>query len=168
MARDTYQARLGERTFELALEGGTLTLDGTPVEYSFEPLSDHTFSLVLDGRSVPVVVERQPGGALRVTIHGRTADVEVKDATALLLEKFGMSAGDGAAEREVHAPMPGLVLRIAVAPGQAVQKGDGLLVLEAMKMENELKAPADATVAAVHVAEGDAVGKNALLIEFDA
>ena len=63
--------------------------------------------------------------------------------------------------------MPGLVLRVLVEPGDEVEQGQGVAVLEAMKMENELTAPAAGTVAAVHVAAGDAVAKNELLIEVD-
>ena len=93
-------------------------------------------------------------------------DLEIKDETALLLERFGFDDSAGAAEREIRAPMPGLVLRVLVEAGQTVEEGEGLVVLEAMKMENELRAPAAGTVEAVHVASGAAVGKNDLLIEF--
>ncbi len=162
----TYRAEVGDRTFDLRLEGGTLFIDDRPVSYSFEPLSDACFSLLLEGRSLPVVVEELPGGRLRVTARGRRAEVRVKDEQDLLLERFGMAGGSTAAEREVRAPMPGLVLSVQVEAGQTVRKGDTLLVLEAMKMENELRAPGEAVVASVHVAPGDAVGKNALLVTF--
>lgn len=167
MPIETYQARIGERTFDIELNADHLLVNGKPIPFSFESLSTTTFSLVLDGRSMPVVIEPQPSGLLRVTISGRTSDVQVKDATALLLERFGLTAGEGAADREVRAPMPGLVLRVNVQAGQSVKKGEGLLVLEAMKMENEIKAPIDGTIAAVHVAAGEAVGKNTMLIEFE-
>ena len=78
-----------------------------------------------------------------------------------------VDVGDAAADREIQAPMPGLVLRVLVAPGDAVEAGQGVVVLEAMKMENELTAPAAGTVAAVHAAPGDAVAKNDLLVEVD-
>jgi pyruvate carboxylase subunit B len=68
----------------------------------------------------------------------------------------------------LKAPMPGLVLRVQVTPGQAVAAGAGLVVLEAMKMENELKAPASAVVRAVRVQPGEAVEKGQVLIEFEA
>ena len=63
--------------------------------------------------------------------------------------------------------MPGLVLSVMVSEGQAVQEGDSLLVLEAMKMENELQAPAAGVIQAIHVAPDEAVDKDALLIEID-
>ena len=95
-------------------------------------------------------------------------DVTVKDEKALLLERFGLQEAAGPAERAVHAPMPGLVLSVMVEPGQSVRTGDGLLVLEAMKMENELRAPTDGVVKALHITPGDTVSKNALLLEFEA
>jgi pyruvate carboxylase subunit B len=92
----------------------------------------------------------------------------VQDEHDLLLEEYGLDEAGGAAEREIRAPMPGLVLSVMVEDGQAVSEGDGLVVLEAMKMENELRAPADGVVKTVHVAPQDAVDKDALLIEMEA
>jgi biotin carboxyl carrier protein len=68
--------------------------------------------------------------------------------------------------KEVKAPMPGMVLRVEVVPGQEVQEGDPLLVLEAMKMENNLKSPASGTIKSVHVEAGKAVEKGAVLVVF--
>ena len=68
----------------------------------------------------------------------------------------------------LHAPMPGLVLRLLVKPGDALKKGDGFLVLEAMKMENLIKAQADIRITSVEVSEGDKVEKNQVLLRFDA
>ena len=119
------------------------------------------------GRSVPATVERAGDGRLRVTLRGRRVDVRVQDEQALLLERYGLAAADVQAEREVHAPMPGLVLKVLVEAGQTVEAGEGLLVLEAMKMENELRAPTAGVVGAVHVRSGEAVGKGALLLEME-
>ena len=113
-----------------------------------------------------VTVERD-GGTTRVWVDGAPVEVETRTDADLLLERFGLDVGDAAADREVHAPMPGLVLRVLVEPGDEVAEGQGVVVLEAMKMENELTAPAAGTVAAVHVAAGDAVAKNDLLVEVD-
>ena len=102
-----------------------------------------------------------------MTIKGRSKNVTIKTEKDLMLEKFGVSKGKGKSVKEVNAPMPGLVLRIYVEPGQTVKAGERLLVLEAMKMENELKSPAAGTVKAIHVQPTDAVGKGALLISFE-
>ena len=84
----------------------------------------------------------------------------------LLLERLGMSNAAVAKVNELKAPMPGLIVDIRVQPGQAVLKGDPLLVLEAMKMENILKAPADGTVSSIKVTLRDNVQKGQVLVQF--
>jgi pyruvate carboxylase subunit B len=171
-----YQARVGDHTARLHTTADGARLDGDNRPARLEPLGGpahaRTFRLIQGATSQIVTVEpgakRQGQQEVIVTIDGRRVPVELRDETAELLERFGLDAGDDAAEREVHAPMPGLVLQVLVEAGQEVKAGDGLVVLEAMKMENELRAPSDGTVAAVHCAPGDAVGKNALLLEFEA
>ncbi|HLT46662.1 MAG TPA: biotin/lipoyl-containing protein [Rubricoccaceae bacterium] len=170
------QIRLGDRAFDLERTTEGLRLDGRPLDARFERLGGTadaaTYLLVLDGRPHVVTLEREAGDGpgstrVRATVQNHAVEAQVLDETAQLLERFGFEAGGGAVQREVRAPMPGLVLQVLVAPGDAVAEGQGLVVLEAMKMENELRALAAGTVAAVHVARGAAVGKNALLIEID-
>jgi len=167
MDRRTFRALINDRAFDITLEGDALTLNDEPVSYSFERVGDGYFSLLINGRSVPVVVTPLDDGRVRVSINGRAQVVRVQDEHDLLLERFGLAEAAADAEREVRAPMPGLVLNVMVTAGQAVQEGDGLLVLEAMKMENELRAPAAGVVQAIHVATDEAVDKDALLIEID-
>ena len=144
-----------------------LTIDDSSADFFAERRGKGFMVLWLDGRSYDVTLRKAGKGRVEVSLGGRTREVRVQDERALLLERYGLADAAAAAEREIHAPMPGLVLKVAVEEGQEVAEGDGLLVLEAMKMENELRAPADGTVAAVHIAAGDAVGKNDLLIEID-
>ena len=162
-----FQALVHERALDLDLDGDTLTVDGEPVAFSFQKITEREVLLLLDGRSFTFTVEEGEGGTTRLTHHGRSLDVRLKTERDLLLESLGMETGESAADRELKAPMPGLVLSVLVEPGQEVEAGDGLVVLEAMKMENELRAQHDATVAAVHVGPGAAVGKNDLLISFE-
>lgn len=168
MAHDgTYRAHVGDRSLGIRFEEGQLHLDDREADFAFEHISGSRYALRLDGRSEPAVVEPQSDGTLRVTLRGRQYAVRVQDERALLLERFGLAEEAAASERTVRAPMPGLVLSVEVEEGQDVEEGAGLLVLEAMKMENELSAQASGTVKAVHVAAGDAVGKNELLIEME-
>ena len=171
------QVHLGDRAFDLDPDGEDVRLDGHPLAARFErpggTADAPTYLLVLDGRPHVVTLERAPSGSptggakVRVTVQNRAVEATVKDETAQLLERFGMEAGAVTTQREVRAPMPGLVLQVLVAPGDTVEEGQGLVVLEAMKMENELRAPAAGAVAAVHVAPGAAVGKSELLMEID-
>ena len=163
--------RTGSQTLTLREDGDGVEADGDRLDVRRTPLRTpapgvETSLVVVDGRPRVVTVERD-GKTARVWVDGTPVDVEVRTEADLLLERFGLDAGDAAAEREVRAPMPGLVLRVLAAPGDAVEAGDGLVVLEAMKMENELTAPADGTVASVHAAAGDAVGKGDLLVELE-
>lgn len=162
-----FQATVGDQTYEIEVERDVVQIDGEVCPYVFERIADGRYALLLDGRSVSVFLDPLPDGRLRVMRRGQTVDVELKDRRALLMQRYGMERRDLGAEREVRAPMPGLVLSVNVAPGQEVHQGDGLLVLEAMKMENELQAAGSGTVRAVHVAPGQAVRKNALLLEVD-
>lgn len=168
MKNQTFRALIDDRAFDIAFHDGELTLDDVPVACTFEPVGDGYYSLLIDGRSVPVVIESVDDDILEVTIDGRTTVVRVQDEKDLLLDKYGLAEAAGVAEREIRAPMPGLVLDVMVAEGDAVEADQGLVVLEAMKMENELRAPADGVVQTVHVAPQDAVDKDALLIEMEA
>ena len=159
------QVRIGDTATDVTPEGTRWTVGEQPLEVHTAPVGPQTIHLLADGRSRVVTIEPLGEGRFRATIGGRTVEGEVKDARALLMEKFGLGGASKAAERSVKAPMPGLVVRVLCAPGDHVEAGQGLVVLEAMKMENELKAPAAGTVTAVHATPGAAVAKNALLVE---
>ncbi len=161
-----FQALVHDHPFDLSLDGDALVVGGERAAFRFERVAEHEVLLLLDGRSYPFTVEPQDDGTLRLTHDGRSLTVRLKTERDLLLERFGMEDADSAAERELRAPMPGLVLSVLAEAGQAVEEGTGLVVLEAMKMENELRAAAAGTVAAVHVEPGQPVGKNDLLVSF--
>lgn len=161
------EVRLGEKAYSLEKEGDQLVLDGNPIDARLERLNDNSGVLFLDGNTHVVSFEKNDGG-VQITIEGISLDAHILDETALLLEKFGFDDASSQAGREVHAPMPGLVLNVLVSTGDTVEEGQGLIVLEAMKMENELKSQLSGTVGAIHVEAGAAVAKNALLIELEA
>lgn len=162
-----YRALVDDRAFDIAIQDDRLVVDGNPKDYTFEVLREGYVSMIIDGVSVPVSVEPIGEDTLRVTIDGRRTEVQVKDERDLLVEEFGLGE-DAAAGGEVRAPMPGLVLDLLVEEGEEVAADQGLLVLEAMKMENELKAPSGGVVRTIHATIGDAVDKEALLIEIEA
>jgi len=163
--------RTGDASLALDRADGATLADNEPLDARHVRLGRsasgvETMLLVVDGQPRVATVERD-GTTTRVWVGGTPIEVDVRTPAEQLLERFGLDTGDAAADREVHAPMPGLVLRVLVAPGDAVEAGQGVVVLEAMKMENELTAPVAGTVAAVHASPGDAVGKNDLLVELD-
>ncbi len=100
-------------------------------------------------------------------INGTVYDVRLADQYDQLVNRLGLEIAPAHKIKEVRAPMPGLVLGLLAEAGQEIQEGDPLLILEAMKMENVLKAPGEGTIKAIRVEKGDAVEKNALLIELE-
>ena len=112
-----------------------------------------------------VLKEDKENGTVRLRIGAHTYTVQLQDDRSRLMQTLGLDRG-AAKVKEIKAPMPGMVLNILVKPGDAVKKNDPILVLEAMKMENLIKAPGDATVSAVHAAKGKAVEKGQLLVSF--
>ncbi len=161
-----YRAVVGDRTFDISIEDDQLIVDGDPKPFTFDVLREGYVSIIVNGKSLPVSVEPAGDGTMRVTIAGQRTDVEVKDERDLLVDEFGLGE-DEAAGGVVRAPMPGLVLDLLVDEGDEVAAEQGLLVLEAMKMENELKAPSGGIVGNIHVESGEAVDKEDLLIEIE-
>ena len=102
-----------------------------------------------------------------VKVNGHVHKVIVKDKYDALLKSLGMDMLAAAKVNELKAPMPGLVLEIKVVEGTEVKKGDGIIVLEAMKMENILKSPTDGIIKKIRVTKGTAVEKNQVLIDFE-
>jgi biotin carboxyl carrier protein len=126
------------------------------------------FSLVRNGKSHRVLVlkEDRENNTVRMRIGGATYTVKLQDEHSRLMQTLGLEK-TGPKLREIKAPMPGLVLKILVKPGDVVKKNDPVLVLEAMKMENVIKSPGDAVVSAVSAEQGKAVEKGHLLISFE-
>ncbi len=107
------------------------------------------------------------GKTFLIKINNNKYTIAVKDKYDQLVKKLGLSNLSSSKMNNVKAPMPGLVLDIQVEAGQRVQKGDPLLILEAMKMENVIKATGDATIKEVIIGKGIAVDKGQLLIEME-
>ena len=99
-------------------------------------------------------------------INGKKQLVVVKDKFDLLLEKMGLNDLKSNKMNNIKAPMPGLILSINIKDGDEVQKGDAIMVLEAMKMENVIKSPGDGVVKSILVKQGDSVEKSQVLINF--
>lgn len=162
-----YRALIAGAALDLTLNDRTGRIDGSERPIDLQPAGPDTYSLLVAGRSYTFHVERLEGGRCRVTTGGRSVDVVVRSERDLLIDDLGLPSSRPSGAQEVRAPMPGLVVSILTSVGVTVEAGAGLLVLEAMKMENELRAPAAARVRAIHVQPGDAVAKNVLLIELE-
>ncbi len=104
--------------------------------------------------------------SLLLRINSKRVQVKLKDKFDELLHNLGLDEINQKKVNDIKAPMPGMVLSVLVKDGDAVKKGDAILVLEAMKMENILKSPSDGTIKKIAVSKGTAVEKNQLLVQF--
>jgi biotin carboxyl carrier protein len=134
-------------------------IDGRSFEADVVELRDGAYSILIGGRSINVRVEMIPAG-LRVISGGREFAASVSDP-----RKFRRGAGRLSAEgrQNVNAPMPGKVVRLLVKAGEAVKAGQGLLVIEAMKMQNEIRSPKSGIVEKLSAAEGQPVNAGETL-----
>ncbi|WP_162303496.1 acetyl-CoA carboxylase biotin carboxyl carrier protein subunit [Hymenobacter sediminis] len=132
------------------------------------PLGNGRYHILHEGRSysAELISVEYATKTVILKLNGQQLELQGKDRFDLLLDKLGMSNAAANKVNELKAPMPGLIVDIRVASGQIVQKGDPLLVLEAMKMENILKAPGEGTVTAIKVGLRDNVTKGQVLIQF--
>ncbi|TNF50721.1 biotin/lipoyl-binding protein [bacterium] len=118
-------------------------------------------SLIIDGRSYQVDIHSEKD-CHRVLVEGEHFDFELFDERKALLKSAAGLGAEGV--QEIRTSMPGKIVKILVAEGDEVQEGDGLVIVEAMKMENEMKSPKAGTITKVGVEEGEAVEAGALLV----
>ncbi|MGI8635706.1 MAG: biotin/lipoyl-containing protein [Segetibacter sp.] len=131
--------------------------------------SPSIFNLLKDHKSYNAVLIEADGSAKKQTIEieGENFDVQIKDELDQMLDKMGFSTTAGKQIKEIKAPMPGLVLEIAVSEGDQVNDGDKILILVAMKMENNIMINTPATIKRIAVSAGQAVEKGQVLVELD-
>ncbi|CAN5204968.1 acetyl-CoA carboxylase biotin carboxyl carrier protein subunit [soil metagenome] len=163
-----YSATLNNQSLTIDFAPDGPTLNGEPFVWDLAKLSDRTFHIIHQNRSYNAEVLELNAAEKTVSlkINGHIHQVQLKDRFDLLLEKMGMNNVASAKVNNLKAPMPGLIVGIPVQVGDVVAKGDSMLILEAMKMENLLKASGDGTVKTIHIAKGDRVEKGQVLIEF--
>ena len=156
-----YQVKANEFLFSLS------AADVSDID--FVSLSPTEFNIIKDHRSVTakIVGEGAFGKRLEIEIEGYGFAVEIKDELDLVLQQMGFGSSSNKAIKEIKAPMPGLVLEIAVANGQEVKRGDKILILEAMKMENSIMIQTDARIKKIGVSAGQAVEKGQVLVELE-
>ena len=162
-----YVATIGETSLELELgEGLEVTINGRVYPLEFEVVQPGVLMLNLDSKWYRVLLEPVGGGLTRARVLGRSFTVRLENELHL---RLGLPQGrelGGQAKVEVRAPMPGLVVALQVQAGDRVQVGSTLLILEAMKMENEIRSLHDGTIGEVCVHEGSSVEKGELLFMF--
>jgi biotin carboxyl carrier protein len=142
---------------------------GQVASADLQKLSSLEYNLIKDYRSVNVkITDPDPfGKKLSVEISGEIFSIEITNELERVIEQMGLGAGKANKVKEIKAPMPGLVLEVSVSDGQDVNEGDKILILEAMKMENNIMIHTSARIKKIAVAAGQAVEKGQLLVELE-
>jgi biotin carboxyl carrier protein len=143
-------------------------INGKAFEGDIAALGNNRFHVIWNNKSYNIeVLERNPAEkSTHMLINGQHYHTTAKDDLDLLLEKMGMQSGSSQKINNVKAPMPGLIQSIAVTEGDTIAKGDNLLVLVAMKMENVIKSSGSGVIKTLKVMPGQIVEKNQVLLEF--
>jgi pyruvate carboxylase subunit B len=162
-----YTVEIATRSVIVEVDEDAIRVDGRPVAARLDGVPGSAIRRLVQGQGSRefVAVPGEERGQWRLTTDGQRIDAAVLDDRSLAVRAAARKAGGTKGAGVLKAPMPGLVVRLLVAEGEAVTAGKGLVVVEAMKMENELKAVGPGTVKKIHVAPGDRVEKGAPLVE---
>ena len=158
-----------DNAHEIELDEQQIKIDGKATDIDLVKLLDNKFHILQNHKSYNIEVLHTDYNLKRfsIKVNNNIYDLNLQTELDILLEKMGMSAAGDEKMDNVKAPMHGLVLDVLVEIGQAVKKGDNLLILEAMKMENIIKASGNGIVKSIKINKKDAVEKGQLLIEME-
>lgn len=158
-----------KNSYAVTQQEGQWLIDNNQVNFDIQIQPNGLISVLLDNKSYTATVEKvdTKNKELVLKIDGQPITVAIKEPIDQLLSSMGLDLKALQKVEPVKAPMPGMILKVLVEPGQQINKGDGLLILEAMKMENVLKATGPATVKTIKINERTAVEKGTVLIELE-
>ncbi|MBI2619979.1 MAG: biotin/lipoyl-binding protein [Ignavibacteriales bacterium] len=163
-----YQVSLAGRTIELLVGDKEAASSGLRASYEIFRISDYRWLLNVDGRVFTLSADRNrdtsPGDRLHFTLNGNRFEAVVDDERSLLMKSVSRAYVPTGGILEIIAPMPGLIAKLEVEKGTKIRVGDAILVLEAMKMENEIRSPEHGTIVDVLVKSGVAVEKGEILV----
>ncbi|MED5564562.1 MAG: acetyl-CoA carboxylase biotin carboxyl carrier protein subunit [Gemmatimonadota bacterium] len=161
-----YHVTVGAVTLDVEIDAEGVLIDGDRILATGPELAgSNVYSFLVDGASHTVLAERGASGVWDLQLRGQRHRVEVMDERTKVLRNMNSAAPDLQGPLPVRAPMPGLVVKVEVQEGDLVEAGRGLLVVEAMKMENSLTAPVGGRIGAIHVVAGQTVEKDEILID---
>ncbi len=160
----TYFGSVGGKEYRiLPKDDGTFLIDGEDRGIGLSSLGNGRYSALVKGRSISITVSgSDPDRSFLV--NGKPVTVVVESERSRMLRKLNAGSGDEQGALEIRAPMPALVSSVLVNAGDSVMAGQGLIILEAMKMENEIKAHRNGTVDKILVSKGKSVEKGELLL----
>ena len=161
-----YIVDINGRRISVEIDGDRVRVDGRPVQASLTMIEGTPIHVLRVGDAVHRIVARRTArGRYVLSVDGWRLDAEALDERTRAIRELSAANAGPSGPAPLVAPMPGLVVRVSVAVGDSVQPGQGLVVMEAMKMENELRSAATGTVKAIRAQPGDAVEKGAVLVE---
>ena len=158
----------GKDAHDVSFENKDIKISDHLLDWNMISLGNGHYHILSEGKSYDCYLANinHEEKIVELLINNKKFSIHLKDRYDELLEKLGMSNTAGHKLIDLKSPMPGMVLKILVNEGDEVQKGDSLIVLEAMKMENMLKAQGNGLVKGIKIKSGEAVEKGALLISF--
>jgi biotin carboxyl carrier protein len=161
-----YKAKIAEKEFDISFENGDFILNGKKGSWDIRKIRDNHYHLIHDHKSYSIEVVKADKATKHFTlkVNNKPVDISVQDRYDQLLQKMGMDTLQSTKVNDIIAPMPGMVLKVVVNEGQEIKKGESILILEAMKMENILKSPGDGKIKSLKVKAGDKVEKNQVLV----
>ncbi len=164
-----FKAHIQDRTFQIRKEDNEFFIDGHSPEIDILEYKKGKFHILLENKSytAEVISVDKETKTCEIKVGNSVLTVVLKDKYDDLLTEIGIDAIAGKKVNDIKAPMPGMVLHVMVENGQTIKKGDAIVVLEAMKMENILKSPADGIIRKIHVTMGDKVEKNQIMVNLD-
>ncbi len=159
-----YVTTVNNKRFEIEiLADGSVTVDGKTREVDFIALGPAMYSILSENVSHELTIEQRED-EIEVLMRGRLYSNRVLDERALLMAQRSGSLGNETGEVNIKSPMPGLIVAVKVETGQEVKAGETVIILESMKMQNELKAVRDGVVGSVNVEAGQTVEQNKVLL----
>jgi biotin carboxyl carrier protein len=162
-----YVVDVGDERFDIDIGPDGVTVNGEPVDASLHDIPGSVMRQLRVGDVMHRVIARrgERRGQYTLLLNGHRHVVEALDTRTRAIRDLAAATAGAAGPAPLVAPMPGMIVRVSVAPGDVVTAGQGLIVMEAMKMENELRAAGPGTVTAVRAVAGTAVQKGAVLVE---
>lgn len=164
-----FEATLGESVFDIALslDDEQAVINDTEVDFNVVEYGDSQILFRVGTTLYKIRNIRIEDNEIECTVNGKWISATLKNEQQLLLEKLGFKTAAEKSIGSLQAPMPGKILELLSAEGDEVELGDPVAILEAMKMENELKAPCAGTITSISVTTGSNVEKNQLLLEIE-
>lgn len=157
-----YITRIDDKEYIIEIKGEEVFVNDEPYSVDMEQMGG-LLSLIINNKSFEAAIDEDDEG-YNVMLKGEVYNVTVQDERAYRLAMARGELADASGDVNVKSPMPGTIIAVPVAVGDSVKKGDAVVILESMKMENELKSPRDGVILAVSTEAGKAVEKGESLV----